>query len=134
MEQSEVIKPELTAVEKLEKRRNINFGLSLSNTTYRSSRRVPDISEPLEQGGSSCSKCGILLPFDDRVGVPESRWFRVYGYHCHACGYRWLNEKRAKEEERKGQKYMTMGKWEIKRSQKVSAEEIDKHEEKSKTD
>jgi hypothetical protein len=130
MEISEVINTEPTAVEKMEKRRNTSFGLSLSNTTYRPSRRVPDISEPMEQGGSSCIKCGVLLPHDDYVGIPESRWFKVYGYHCHVCGNRWLNDKRTREEERKGQKYMTMGKWEIKRSspqqvrEPISSDEI----------
>jgi len=107
---------ELTAVEKLEKRRNTNFGLSLSNTTYRSSIKSPERKDAFEYGGGTCSQCGASLPHDDYVGVVESKWFRVYGYNCHVCGHRWLNEKRAAEEIKRCQKYTTMSKWELKRS------------------
>lgn len=117
MEQTdEISDAAITAVEKLEKRRNVNFGLSLSNTTYRSSIKCPERKDPFEYGGGTCSQCGSSLPHDDYVGVVESRWFRVYGYNCHNCGHRWLNEKRTAEELKRGQKYTTMSKWELKRS------------------
>jgi hypothetical protein len=100
------------------KPRNTSFNLSLSNTTHRPSRKCPAIEDSMEIGGWSCSKCGSLLPHDDCLGVNESRWFRVMGYHCHVCENRWITEKWAKVEDKRGQKFTTMCKWELKRPDK----------------
>lgn len=102
--------------EPFKKKRNTSFNLSLSNTFYTSQRVCPTIHDHMEIGGWSCSKCNQLLDHDDCVGIPEAHGFKVYGYHCHRCDHRWLREKYKLIEERCGQSFMTMGKWEIKRT------------------
>ena len=90
--------------------------LNITTTMKRHRFAIPALDDPFEKGGWACSGCKSMIPHDDLVGEQKGDIFKVFGYHCQKCNYRFVHKKYEDEESRSGTKYMTMGKWDVLRN------------------